>query len=308
MQRGICYQELGEPLLAAADFSTCAGLWPECAWANFNRGYVLWRAGKKEQARDDFTAALDRDPGFVAAYVNRGLTRLELKEYGAALDDFGRAVGLGRDDAFLHAGRGMALEALGRCEEAEAAFAAAFDRAGALPAPARARLWWTFGFAVARRLPDRAAEAFDTALRDDPGQPQALYGRGMLAVERGDLRGAAAFADRAVTADPNWVDARRCRAIICARRGEFARAEADVNWCLERERHVGATLYAAACVAARAAAGLPSPVAADQAVEYLQRAFAEGYGRDKAETDPDLAGVRQHPRFVRLLAGKQEPP
>ncbi len=308
MQRGICRQELGDPLLAAADFSACTGLWPEGAWAYFNRGYVLGRAGKREQARDDFTAALERDPGFVLAYVNRGLTLLELKEYAAALDDFDRALGLGRDDAFLHAGRGMALEALGRPEEAGAAFDAAFARAGALAAPARARLWWSYGFAVAPRRPERAAQAFDTALREDPGQPQALYGRAMLAAERGDLVDANAFADRAVAADPAWVDARRCRAIVAARRGDFARAEADINWCLEREPAAGATLYAAACVSARAAARFPSSAAAEQAVEFLRRAFAEGYGRNKAETDPDLATVCRHPRFVQLVAGERGSP
>jgi serine/threonine protein kinase/Tfp pilus assembly protein PilF len=306
-QRGICYQELGDPVLAANDFSTCVGLWPEFAWGYFNRGYVLGRVGKREQARDDFTAALARDPDFVPAHVNRGLVRLELKEFAAALDDFDRAVGLGRDDAFLHAGRGMALEGLGRHEDADAAFTAAFARAEALPAPARGRLRWSSGFAVASRRPDRAAEAFDAVLRDDPAQPQALYGRAMLAAERGDLAEAGAFADRAVAADPTWVDARRCRAIVRARRGEFTGAEADVNWCLEHEPRGGMTLYAAACVAGRAAARFPASGAAEQAVEFLRRAFAEGYGREKAKDDPDLAGARAYPGFVQLLAGLPGP-
>ena len=122
----------------------------------------------------------------------------------------------------------------------------------------------------------------------------------MLAVERGNLAEAKTFADRAVAADPSWADARRCRAIVCARRGEFARAEADIHWCLDREPRAGVTLYAAACVASLAAARLPSSAAADQAVEFLQLAFAEGYGQDRAATDPDLAGIRRHPRFVQL--------
>src|SRR5262249_6608805 len=125
--------------------------------------------------------------------------------------------------------------------------------------------------------------------------------------ERGDLARASDFADRAVAADPTWVDARRCRAIVRARRGEFSGAEADVNWCLEREPRGGMTLYAAACVAARAAAQFPASGAAEQAVEFLRRAFAEGYGREKAEADPDLAGVRQHPHFIQLLAANAGP-
>jgi hypothetical protein len=91
---------------------------------------------------------------------------------------------------------------------------------------------------------------------------------------------------------------------VRARRGEIASAEADINWCLEREPPRGVTLYAAACVAGRAAALSPASGAAEQAVDFLRRAFAEGYGREKAESDPDLAGIRRHPRFVQLLAGQ----
>jgi hypothetical protein len=57
-------------------------------------------------------------------------------------------------------------------------------------------------------------------------------------------------------------------------------------------------------VAARAAARFPSSGAAEKAVAFLRLAFAEGYGREKAEADPDLAGVRRNPRFVQLLGGK----
>src|SRR5262249_7762283 len=65
----------------------------------------------------------------------------------------------------------------------------------------------------------------------------------------------------------------------------------------------GMTLYAAACVAARGAARFPASPAAGQAVEFLRRAFTEGYGRDRAAADPDLAALRKHPEVVQLLAG-----
>jgi serine/threonine protein kinase/tetratricopeptide (TPR) repeat protein len=307
VQRGICHQELSDLTLAAADFSSCIGLRPELPWGYFNRGYVLGRAGKREQAIEDFTAALAQDPGFVPASVNRGLVRLELKQYAAALADFDEAQGRERNDAFLHAGRGLALEALGRHSEADAAFAAAFTRAESLPARERARITWTYGFAVASRLPDQAGAAFDAVLREDPRQPQALYGKAMLAVERGHLDEALTFADRAVEAGPGSVDARRCRAIVLARLGDLARAEQDINGCLEREPRSGVTLYAAACVAGRAAARFPSSSAAAQALDLLRRALAEGYGRDRAECDPDLAGIRNEPGFAKLL-GKPHVP
>src|SRR5262249_2199313 len=109
VQRGICYQELGELTSAAGDFGKCVGLWPDFAWGYFNLAYILDQGGKKAEAAAHYTAALERDPAFMLARVNRGLARLELKQYREALDDFDWARDRGREDASLHAGRGMAL-------------------------------------------------------------------------------------------------------------------------------------------------------------------------------------------------------
>ena len=100
VQRGICRLERGELVEASGDFGQCTGLWPEFAWGYFNRGCVLDRAGDKAAAILDYTAALERDPGLVPAYVNRGLARLERKQDAPALADFDRAAAPGR------AGRG----------------------------------------------------------------------------------------------------------------------------------------------------------------------------------------------------------
>jgi hypothetical protein len=73
---------------------------------------------------------------------------------------------------------------------------------------------------------------------------------------------------------------------------------------------VGATLYAAACVAARTAARPPGtaadPAATERALTLLQQAFARGYGRERAAQDPDLAVIRDHPKFRRLM-GSADP-
>jgi hypothetical protein len=45
-----------------------------------------------------------------------------------------------------------------------------------------------------------------------------------------------------------------------------------------------------------------SRLAATQALALLQKALARGYGRDKLAHDPDLAPVREHPDFQRLVA------
>ncbi len=302
VQRGICHLELGEYVPAALDFGVCTGLWPEFAWGYFNRGYVLDRSGRKAEAVADYTAALGRDPRLVPAHVNRGLARLELKRYAAALSDFDAALAMGRDDPSLSAGRGIALEAMGRHDEADEAFKDAFARVPPRRDPARARLYWTYGFAVAARLPARSREAFDEVLLQDPKHLQALYGRAMLAAEAGRLGEAIRFFDRALDASPGYAQARRSRAVLLARAGEWARATRDVNWGLERDPDSGDSYYAAACVAALASVAFPDPKVVDQALDLLQRAVARGADLAKVEGDRDLAAIRPHPRFKEWLA------
>jgi serine/threonine protein kinase/Tfp pilus assembly protein PilF len=301
VQRGICHLERGELVAAAGDFGQCTGLWPEFAWGYFNRGCVLDRAGDKAAAVLDYTAALERDPGLVPAYVNRGLARLELRQEAPALADFDRAIALGARGAAVSAGRGVALERLGRHGEADAAFAEGFAQAGGLTAEARARLASAYGFAIAAHDPARARVAFDEALRHDPRDARALYGLGMIAMTRGECGPALRHFDKALAADPGRPEARRYRAILLARKGDWDAATREINRCLEREPRSSAALYAAACVVARAYGAIGSDATAAQALDLLERAVAEGADASRAAEDPDLAAIRRLPRFRRLV-------
>jgi serine/threonine protein kinase/Tfp pilus assembly protein PilF len=307
VQRGICRLDRGELVEASGDFGQCTGLWPEFAWGYFNRGCVMDRAGDKAAAVLDYAAALERDPGLVPAYVNRGLARLELKQDGPALADFDRAMALGARGAAISAGRGVALERLGRHEEADAAFADGFAQAGGLDPAARARLARSYGFAISARDPGRARAAFDEALRHDPRDARSLYGLGMLAMGRGEDAPALRDFDRALKADPGQTEARRYRAILLARRGDWEAASGEINRCLEREPRSPATLYAAACVVARAYEARNSGASAAQALDLLERAVAEGADPSRATEDPDLAAIRRLSRFRRLVGRDPSP-
>ncbi len=315
VQRGICHLELGEPLLAAADFGQSIGLWPEFAWGYFNRGCVLDRAGRKDEALADYTAALERDPKFIPARVNRGLVELERKRYAAALIDFDAALaarqssdqpaepaGHRRDPALL-AGRAMALEGLKRHAEADRAFADALSAAPPRGDPVRARLYWSYGFAITDRLPEQARAAFDEVLRADPNHPQALYGRAMLAARAGRDDEALAALDRALLSSPGFNEARRSRAVLRARKGDWELAAADINWCLEREPASADTLYAAACVAALAARPSFGSLTSGntQALDLLRRALDQGADPARARDDPDLASLKSDPRLHAIL-------
>ncbi|MEJ7637600.1 MAG: hypothetical protein WKF75_06305 [Singulisphaera sp.] len=182
---------------------------------------------------------LDRDPGLTAARVNRGLAHLEIKAYGPALADFDRAT-LGAGGVAVQAGRGIALEASGRHNESDAAFREAFRQAGTGPDPARIRLLWTHGFAVAARRPEEARGSFDRCSGSIPAIPSPLWPR-VLAMEGGQLDLALGYFDRGprrTRASPRPA----ALAVIQARRGDWERASLDINWCLEREPTSGETV------------------------------------------------------------------
>lgn len=300
-QRGFCHFELGDYLVAAADFGHCTGLWPEFAWGYFNRACVLDKCGKKQEAINDYTAAIQRDPNFAAAYANRGLALLELRRFAEALADFEVARSFGKSDAAFLASQAMALEGVGRHAAADAAFATALTQAGRLNSAERIPILWAYGFSVSSRLPEDARRAFQQVLAEESDNQQALYGLAMLAMNDGENDVALEYFHRALEANPSFTDALRYRAILWARLGQFDRAGRDINLCLEREPEVAATLYAAACVASRMAERTSDAQIAAQAVDLLRRAIDAGTDRSSAQTDPDLEAIRTHPRYLELF-------
>jgi serine/threonine protein kinase/Flp pilus assembly protein TadD len=305
MQRGLCHQELGDTAPAVGDFGTCVGLRPDFAWGYYNRAVALTAAGKRREAVADYAQALELDPRLLAARLNRGVLHLELKEYAPALAAFEAAEAAGRDDAALHSGLGIALEGLGRHEEADAAFARAEEKARSDPREMRERVRRAYGFAVAERLPARARTAFWEVLSETPDDAEALYGLGMLHDRRGEQTEALRYFSRALDVAPGFEEARRFRAVALARGGEFQAARQDINACLSKEAPSGATYYAAACVAALHAERVGPGRGGEsvgEALRMLREAFVRGYGVNVAGDDQDLKGIQDRPEFARLLA------
>jgi eukaryotic-like serine/threonine-protein kinase len=306
VQRGICYRNQGERLLAAGDFGRCAGIEPDFALGHYNLGCILDQSDKREEAVASYTAALRCDKGFALAYLNRGASLLNLKQFQAALDDWDHAAALGRDDALLHLGRGTALESLQKSKQANVAFALALDRLPALPADQQARLLSDYGFAVCRRLPDAADRAFMDALRQEPRNQRALYGKAMLFAEAGKEADAIVWFDEALKWHPSFLDARRSRAVLLARIGKLTLAQEEINLCLRQDGAAGITLYKAACILALAAERSSDNAIRrereDQALSFLAQANQQGYGLAGAATDADLRALRHRKDFQTLLA------
>ncbi|MBI3450207.1 MAG: tetratricopeptide repeat protein [Acidobacteria bacterium] len=78
-----------------------------------NRGAIASRAGQKEDALEDFDAAIELYPDLEAAYYNRGLEHLKAGEFEAARADLTTAIELHPLDAQAFNNRGLADLKLG---------------------------------------------------------------------------------------------------------------------------------------------------------------------------------------------------
>ena len=81
-------------------------------------GYVHKHQGLSDEARQDFTEALDRDPNVVTAYVNRGYMLNDLHQAPAAATDFESALKREPDNGEAHLGLAYASLDLHRPEAA----------------------------------------------------------------------------------------------------------------------------------------------------------------------------------------------
>ena len=280
-------------------------MWPEFALGYFNRGYNLDQSGAKAEAIRDYTAALERDPDFVPAYLNRGMACI-----GAAADIRRRWRTSGSSARWEwttpSCTPGAAWPWRG-CNALTRRTTLSARRWPGPRTPRRTSASASVGSTGSRfpRLPDKARAAFDEVLGRSPNQPQALYGKAMLLADEGRETEAIGFLDRAVEASPGFLDARRCRAVLQARHGNLEPADREISACLAQSPDSGSVLYAAACVSAWASKKAPGPTearrSAAEALGLLEKAFAHGYGRDRAAQDPDLAALRDDPKFRQLV-------
>src|SRR5258706_9627471 len=108
-------------LVLTAGLAGCAGN------SSLERGVALYRTGNYADARDVFDGVLRRDPGSVAAYVDRGGTRIRLGDVSGALADYTRALELAPLDPDIYYNRGNAYVLLGKPAEAIADYSRAIE-------------------------------------------------------------------------------------------------------------------------------------------------------------------------------------
>ena len=168
-------------------------------------------------------ASIESPPEIVA--IGHGY--MDLEQFSEALDVFDRAVAQMPGTAAAHSARGQALLAMGRYEDAEAAFA----RSIAL-APTASRWVMRGDVQVALGRDASAEESFREALRIDSDDDEALYNVALLVRERDPLQ-ALALLQRACRIDPLSAEAHRELGFSLLQQGDVESAEHELRTAIK---------------------------------------------------------------------------
>jgi tetratricopeptide (TPR) repeat protein len=295
-QLAICYYHMGKYFDAADAYSVCEALWLECAWTNLNRGLAYSRVNMIEEAIEDYTTAIRKDPGFADAHLNRGLAYLQQQKYRECIADESLAIELGtRSSSAARSARATAYAAIGDFDAARKDYEAALNAS-----PGDASVRRSRGFALARHDPQLALADFDALIREEPTSPHAYYGRSyVLGNMTGRIADAIDSARQAIQFDDNHVGARCALAVLLARTGAHEEATSEIERALN-QNDAPAVQYAAACVYSLTACDDRTHV--DRAIALLESALKGNYGHKIFSSDPDLADLRGLPKFDVLTA------
>ena len=182
--------------------------------------------GQLKQALADVSAALELDPDFVDAYLERGSIRNLRREHDAAVDDSSRALELEPELVDAHLQRALALRQLGRLNEA----LADYQRASQLD-ETNVAAYVGLGsiFRQDWRRTEVALGALSRAVALAPRLPQARMERAQLLLDLGEHEGAIQDLSVVLEQRPALAKALRLRARAHANAGRLEAAIADLD-------------------------------------------------------------------------------
>ncbi|MFC1588335.1 tetratricopeptide repeat protein [Planctomycetota bacterium] len=176
-----------------------------------------------EKALQSFNQALDLDPGFVAAHINRARANTQIGDYASAVTDCNNAIKLAPKSVAAHSYRARAKY---RQQQYDAAlvdcnFALNIDPKYAMAYFHRAHIY------IYNNKVDQGIKDLNRALKLEPNSAIYLCSRGWAKYRKKDFRGTIEDCTRAINSDPNWVYSYKWRAAAHRALGNKTKAKAD---------------------------------------------------------------------------------
>jgi Flp pilus assembly protein TadD len=196
------------------------------AWNN--RGNANKNQSEYDQAIEDYTQALERNPKDAVAWNNRGVAYDNKRMYDRAREDYTQALRLDPNYATAYNNRGGAYNDKGMYDRAIEDLNEAIRLN-----PNYALAWINRGYAYNKKgMHDRAIEDLNQAIRLNPNYAITYNNRGGVYGEKGMYDRAIEDYNQAIRLDPNYAVAYNNRAFAYANKGMYDRAIEDYNQVL----------------------------------------------------------------------------
>ena len=189
--RGVVRYEHDDLDHAVADLDQALEIDPKYVPAFIERAYLRQWRNQLDEAIVDVSKAIELDPRNSYAYVERGVFAYSKKEYDKAMDDFQKAIDLGSQAAVIYIARGMIL--------------------------------------LNKRDPNKAFAELKRAQELDPRHPDVYAGMAKLFMMQGKNDRALKVLDQAVAIDPQCADSHGNRAVVYLAMGKYDKAVDDLD-------------------------------------------------------------------------------
>ena len=201
--RGNVLKKLGRLDEALASYDAAAALKPDDPLILNSRGTVLRELNRFADALVDLNAVIALRPDFSEAFNNRGNVFQDMERYDEALADYAKAIALKPDNADAFCNRGNVYKHLEQYEKG----LVEYDKALAL-APGHTEAIYNRGTTLMElRRFDEALADYDKTIPLKPGHADALYNRGTLLMGLGRIEEAIANFGEALAIKPDHADA-----------------------------------------------------------------------------------------------------
>jgi serine/threonine protein kinase/Flp pilus assembly protein TadD len=292
----------GRRIQALEAYSFCTRLQPNSPWGWFQRGVVRLEQRDFQGSLADFTHCIQLQPDEPTAWLNRALAAQGNGQFKQALSDLNQAMELGCSETRALYLRHLVHQQLGQAAEAEADLKKFLELE-----PTDLKSWLTRGLAHAKvNQSEQAIADFEMSTRLDPESADAWQN---LAMVQGEILNELELAIDAISevialrsTDPKPL---ATRGVLQARAGRRDAALADAHAALELQSDAD-TLFRAAGIFALTSQTIAAD--RDKAFELLRAAAFRDpeFVLSRVEATQNLEALRQQPEYQRILASLRQ--